>query len=233
MTEEEKHGYFCKACTKPLNADNVLRCVVCRSNHCPDCVIEIAGNAVCGDCKDWALYRIKKGLPYESQGKKEVSLPLTANRNQEDSVNAELSDRSFDICAIVGFLSIPILFLVIALVMLVINFPIVGSVFIGIAGFLVWRVWRKITPKSYQFPDSIELNQSGIICTSEDKSREYSWNDINYAVFHHGASGHLHLISLKMDNDSIHIDDNFERFTDIVFLVWNICRKDEIPYMEK
>ena len=233
MPEEEKQPKSCKACIKPLTADNLFCCVVCRSSFCPGCVLDIAGNMVCAECKDWALYRIKKGLPFESKSNKEVGFPFIANRNQEESVKTELSDKSFDICAIVGFLSIPILLLVIALVMLVINYPIVGPVFIAITVFLAWLARRKLTAKSYKFPDSVELNKSGIICTLEDKSREYSWNDINYAVFHHGASGHLHLISLKTDNDSIHIDDNFERFTDIVFLVWNICRKDEIPYVEK
>lgn len=39
------------------------QCFVCNSMCCENCVIEIAGKLVCSRCKDWALERIRNGLP--------------------------------------------------------------------------------------------------------------------------------------------------------------------------
>ena len=39
------------------------QCFVCNSMCCENCVIEIADRLVCSRCKDWALERIRNGLP--------------------------------------------------------------------------------------------------------------------------------------------------------------------------
>ncbi len=69
---EREGKTYCRECFRKEFPDEcefhpgsrlTTQCFVCRRMCCENCVIEIAGKQVCSRCKDWALDRIRNGLP--------------------------------------------------------------------------------------------------------------------------------------------------------------------------
>jgi hypothetical protein len=229
MTGKQKTKHTCKACGKAVNADDIRRCKVCEENFCPGCVINIADNTVCSECKGWALDSIEKGRPVEPYVKRKIDLPFVSMRQKEETITPKHVGRRSFAKLVLGLLAGAGL---LAFAMYIMN---VVLAFLGLVVLLgtIWRSTSWVLDEPENFLDSIEFGESEITCRFAEREVKLKWSKIKQVIFRNGIFDQPVFITLRRRGGKIHIDENYERFNDIAVLVWNICREEGIPYMEK